>query len=357
MRILWVGKPPADGQAGDEVFDRKTIAALRARGHAVDLVHPTRAQRSQEIANLLRGVPHYRTRFATAANRRLVEAAWAQHDITVCSWEPLDTLVPHLHAPIILIAHNVTSLALPQLYPGNRLVRLAARRAARWEAGCYTAARLAAIATLSRRDQDHVAALPGAPDVLLTVPGMPPIIPLSASSGVSGEIVLSGTYDWRPKRRDMVRFAEEYVALADRLPVRAGALPPVAAALLRPKPAPDALESAAAIRFGVVTDRFEAGHKLKTLAHIAQNQLVLAFSDAAHDIVDMPDHAFFIRRLHAAADMAGHVAEIMEIATRDPAGLRARFATFQRRCAERFTWGAVADSLAAAAAHATERRQ
>ena len=36
-----------------------------------------------------------------------------------------------------------------------------------------------------------------------------------------------------------------------------------------------------ALRIGLITDRFEAGHKLKTLAYVANNQIVLSFAELA----------------------------------------------------------------------------
>ena len=88
-----------------------------------------------------------------------------------------------------------------------------------------------------------------------------------------------------------------------------------------------------AIRLGLITDRFEAGHKLKTLSYIAQNIIVLSFSDVAQDFRDIPDHLFFIRLLTNVADIAGHVAQLAAV---DPSELRARLELFQQRCSVRF---------------------
>jgi hypothetical protein len=308
----------------------------------VDVVHPKPAPRWRAAMNLVLGVPHYRTRFATAENRRLVTSAYQGHEVTICSWEPLDVLAPTLTPPVILIAHNVTSLALPQLFPGNRLVGIAARQAARWEGRLFTSPQLAAIFTLSRRDQSYVADVSRMQTARLIVPGMPPVVPLSPQAELRHEIVLSGTFDWKPKRRDIVRFAREYALERDRLPVFAGSLPEKARAALPTMPALTDKDAYQAIRFGLITDRFEAGHKLKTLAYIAYNQIVLSFSDAAHDFEAVPDHDFFIRRVASVGDIARQIAEVSAVDIHD---LRERLVRFQQDCAERFSWHAVGSQL------------
>ena len=346
MRILWLGKAAAKGDAGDEVFDRKTIAALRAKGHDVTTLHPSRVSKWREAANLLRGVPHYRARFASSANRRMLRQSGSDFDLTICSWEPLDTFVPILPHPAILIAHNITSLALPALFPGRRWAWLAAYGAAAWEHRVYQRRYLVALATLSRHDQAYVDALPGAPPSLLTIPGMPPIIPLADDARLRQELVLLGTYDWIPKRRDVNRFMQEYASMTEQAPLFASPLPAgVTCGPLVNPPLPDQA-AGDAIRFGVITDRFIAGHKLKTLAYIAQNQIVLSFADVQADFVQIPDHDLFLRSLDSAAAIPRHMAEIAAL---DPVMLRGRFLAFQRRCAECFTWDAVAARLLEAA--------
>lgn len=342
MRILWVGKAPEDGRAGDEVFDRRTIAALRARGHAVTLWHPRRLGRLRQTLNRLRGVPHYRTWFEDTANRSALAAATAAQDAVIVSWEPLDGLRPPGPAPALLILHNVTSRSLRSIFPRHPLARMLAAGAAHWERATYRPECWAAIATLTRPDQAHVRTLPGRPDTLLTIPGMPPLAPLAPDAVLCPELVVAGTFDWRPKRRDLLCFAREHAALPARLPVRGEGWPTEVERLLTPLPPPTAEDTASGIRFGIVTDRFEAGHKLKTLAHIAANQVVLSFAEVGADLAEIPDHRFFLRRIATAADIPGHVAELAAL---DPAQLRDRLAAFKRRCAARFTWDAVAGTL------------
>ena len=342
VRILWVGKVPTGGEAGDEVFDRKTIAELRRQGHTVTTVNPARVSRRREIANLLTGLPHYRARYASPENVRLVRQAASGHDLTICSWEPLDVFTPLLQQPAILIAHNVTSDALRQLFPGNLPVRLASVLAGRWEERIYRPDTLTAIAVLSRRDQALLRKLPSAPEVILTMPGMPPVIELASNASLRRELVLEGTYDWRPKRRDVLLFATDYARLPHRLPIFGNNLSDSVGTTLEVHPALDTAAHSQAIRFGLITDRFLAGHKLKTLAYIAQNQIVLSFADVVSDFVDLPDSSFFIRRLASVADIEAHVAEVDAVPLDD---LRRRFQAFQNLCRNRFTWSSVAHNL------------
>jgi hypothetical protein len=340
------GRDRTDGAAGDEVFDRKTIAACRARGHRVDLFHPVPVGKLREAINLLAGVSHYRARFASRSNRAAIRRMAAGYDATICSWEPLDALACGLRPPGLMILHNVTSQSLPALFPQSRLAALGAARARAWERRCYRPAGFSTIAALSKADLAYLAALPDHPPLLLLPPGMPPCVALAEGAVLVPEIVISGTYDWTPKRRDALAFAGEYAAVENRLTVRADGLPEAASRQLRPAPLPSAEACGAALRFGLITDRFVAGHKLKTLAYIADNQIVLSFADVAGDIAHVPDHDFFIRRIGSVGEIASHAAELAAVPA---AELRARFLDFQARCAGLFTWDAVAADLLAAA--------
>jgi hypothetical protein len=347
MHILWVGKAPDSGQAGDEVFDRRAIAALEAKSHSVTKLHPRRVAPWREVTNLLKGVPYYRSRFESPQNRAMVKCGKNQYDLTICSWEPLDILALHMPQPVVLIAHNVSSLAIRSIFPTSRLARLAARQARAWETRTYTKANFVAIAALTVPERNYIADLPGAPRTLLTVPGMPRTVPLDEVAVFKSELVILGTFDWIAKRRDLTRFVQDYIADSRRLPVLSDSLPSDIGLSLRITPAPDDLQCAQAIRIGIITDRFEAGHKLKTLAYIARNHIVVSYSDVTADFVLVPDHSFFIRKVKSTPEIAS-IAD--EFRAHDPTILRHRFLCFQARCRERFTWESVADQLTAAIA-------
>jgi hypothetical protein len=346
---LWIGKQPTSGESGDEVFDRKVIAACRGDGHEVGLFYPEQVGRLSELVNLLTGVPYYRSRFFSSRNLREIQQRFKEYDVVVCSWEPFDILVRSLRAPSIMILHNVTSRALPALFTGNFLVSLAAARAAAWERSSYRTGRFHAIGVLSRRDYDYLSALPDSPHILLLRPGMPPHRELTAEAAVLREIVILGTFEWKPKHRDILRFAKEFAALGEHVPIQADGIPAEAAELLQPFLTPSAPDSLTALRFGLITDRFEAGHKLKTLAYIADNKIVLTFADVSFDFTEIPDYEFFIRRVNSVAELVDQIDGFMRM----PATLlRNRFRAFQSHCARIFTWDGVAQDLLVAAADA-----
>ena len=76
---------------------------------------------------------------------------------------------------------------------------------------------------------------------------------------------------------------------------------------------------------------------------------MLSFADVTPDFTPIADHHFFIRKLDGVNDIARHASEIAAVR---PDELRHRMLCFQRRCAEAFTWQAVAESLLHAVAEA-----
>src|SRR5262249_30102876 len=147
--------------------------------------------------------------------------------------------------------------------------------------------------------------------------------------------------DWLPKRRDVITFSRDYATVANRLPIVAEGLPPHAAALLRPRAVP--VEPAgAAIRFGLITDRFVAGPQLKVGDDLRNNSVVLSFGAVAEDFTDIPDHEFFIRRIGDVGEISQHV---FAVAAEEPRRLRTRLEIFKQRCAEVFSWQRAARSL------------
>lgn len=73
--LLWIGKAPGDGSACDEVYDRRMIVALLQQGIDVTVAHPLRVAKTQEIANLACGFPHYRAQYMSRANLQLLADA------------------------------------------------------------------------------------------------------------------------------------------------------------------------------------------------------------------------------------------------------------------------------------------
>jgi hypothetical protein len=345
MRILWVGKASRNASAGDEVYDRKVISGIRARGHTVIEVNPSRVSKSRSLINLIfRRIPHYRSWYDCDGNYAALKAASYNCDAALVSWEPFDKLAYSLAIPTIPILHNITSSSLPAFLQRSVIARLLAWHAKQWEDTCYSSANFLAVACLSLTDLAGLQRrFPGI-KLLHCPPGSPSPIPLSDDATVRSELVITGTYGWRAKRRDALRFAREYARVAGRLEVFADALPAEANRLLSSRPI--IKESTGnTIRFGIITDRFAAGHKLKTTEYIAGNCIVLTFAEIEEDFHDIPDREFFIRKLSHASEIGSHVAEVNRVDVRE---LRSRFSAFKRRCLDRFDWQLTSDYLLAA---------
>ena len=343
QRLLWIGQLAVEEGAGDAIYDRKMIAACRALGTNVECLQLRPVSRAHELANLARGVPYYRARYDSAQNHSAIAQAAKRHTRAVCSWEPLDALAARCPIPTLPILHNVSSHALRAMYPDNRLVSLAALRVALWERRLYGSRKFPAIVALSELDRRRVAKRAGTMRTLLAPPGMPPCTELPAEPAVRRELLLWGSFDWAPKRRDVLAFARAYERVPQRLPVLAERLPAEAEQRLAVRPVPKT--SAPAVRFGLITDRFEAGFKLKGTAYLADNAIVLSFVDLASDYAGIEDYGYFVRHLRSVEEIARHVAEV---AAADPAQLRTRFEAFKQRCAARFSWQASAQIVLAA---------
>jgi hypothetical protein len=350
MRIMWIGKAPATSAAGDEVFDSKIVSAARVLGHSIDLFHPRRVGRPTELINLFVGIPHPRTRFASDENLTKLRAASAGYDMVISSLEAFDWLALQLDVPVLVILHNITSRSLTASFPRSLPAAILAKRAHVWEQRHYRqGGSLKGIGVLSKRDQAYVQSLGAPPEVIYLPPGMPPVTDLGPDAILLQELTILGTFDWRPKKRDLMRFAQDYAAAKGRLTVHADRLPPEADELLKPLAAPTRVEAACALRFGVITDRFESGHKLKTLAYIASNNIVMSFSDVSFDFDHIPDHDLFIRRVYSFDEMRAYINEISVLPWDI---LRQRFVAFKQRCAECFVWTTVAGRLMEAVARA-----
>jgi hypothetical protein len=82
-----VGKRPTnDGVSGEEVFEARTIGALRTLDCYLDMFHPTPVGRAAE-PHYWRSerCPIYGRRHATENNIRLIEMMSRNHDTVICS--------------------------------------------------------------------------------------------------------------------------------------------------------------------------------------------------------------------------------------------------------------------------------
>ncbi len=347
-RVLWVGKAPADGAAGDEVYDRRIISALRGLGVEVDLVHPDRVGRVAELANLARGLPHYRAQYASTRNARKLLDAARGHELAIVSWEPFDMLAWGLPVPAIPILHNITSRSLPSMFPASPAANLLALTAGWWQRRAYGSGRFPAVVVLARDDEAYVKSIAPHIPVVYAPPGPPPLTQLAADARFLPELVLLGTYDWRPKRRDVVAFARAYARMAAPWPVYADGLPDQAAQQIRPRPT-SALDFSSAARIGVVPDTFIAGHKLKVGAYVANNLVPVAMGDLQGEYAGLAPPYLFDKA--AAADLPAIVSTISASFQVDA------WRQLQSAFAEAFDWSQSAARILAAAVAAVALRR
>ncbi|HTJ56944.1 MAG TPA: hypothetical protein VL418_05190 [Devosiaceae bacterium] len=316
------------------------VGALTARGIAVETVSVPRVSRSREMANLALGVPYYRAKYFSPRNVALVRQA-AEADAVVCSWEPLDLLAFASGVKVIPILHNITSRALPSMYPGNPATTMLAAGARQWERRAYGPGPFPLIGVLARQDEAAVTPSAGRERIVYLPPGLPPVAPLSPSAELVRELAVLGTFGWRPKHRDLMRMANEYAGSPRPWTIFADELPADARRLLSARPWPEA-DASAALRIGLVTDRFEAGHKLKVGSYIANNAVVVSYSDVRGEYRGMRHSDLFIRKI-------GHFSEIeaiyQELASMAPPVLRQRWLAFQQDCQQAFNWNGSARVL------------
>ncbi len=361
MRIVWVSRAGTGAEdQGDNVYDRKMCAAL-AGGHEIEPLATARLGRARQLVGAAVHLSAPETFvFGGAEAARIAEAVTVgRADAVVFSHEHLDRLAAQVRrllgpgAPAFLtIRHNVTSDAMRHILadagPAADAYALLARRQ---ERAALAGPLFEGIVALSHRDRALLAGISGRKDIALAMPGAPPAAPLAPDARIAREVVLTGTYGWFPKARDLRRF------IAEATPAVLGDVALTAEASVFGADAPPGLRivdggRGDALRFGVITDRFTAGHKLKTAAYIVQNCIVLTYADVAGDFSFSPAAAQFIRRIAHARD----IAPIVDKFSVQPAdALCAAFAAFKAEVAAALTWTGQAAEIEAAIAAAVSR--
>lgn len=340
--LLYIRKRETAGGGGDEVFDRKVAAELSKSLPLSELpLGPVAKWRWG--ANILRGHSHPRYKYYSRVQRERIKRELDLGQIALVSWEPFESLVPHIEAPTILIVHNVISDALRQIFPRNVIAWVAAAHSAAFERRIYQSANLSSIIVLSERDRALVLERAPGAQVVVAPPGLPPLLPLRAGSQLVDELVLAGTYEWWPKRRDILQFAKAFRSSGSNWKVRAdGKLPPSAHKLLEPVLFDDA-QLANSMRIGIVPDTFLAGFKLKVGYYLAKNCICVSFSDIRSEFAGIRDAGLFVRYVRDFDDINAVIADLKNMPVEE---LRLRFNRFRSTCAERFSWHKSAEQIA-----------
>ncbi|MES1202952.1 MAG: hypothetical protein ABUS57_16060 [Pseudomonadota bacterium] len=288
--------------------------------------------------------------FGDSADLQAVKASLdTGFDVVVFSHEHLDAfaraLRPHTRTPFVSVRHNVSSDAIASILADRpRLAASYRFLAMRQEKRALGGRVFDAITAISARDQALLRQLSGRTDIGLVLPGVPPAAPLPPNGAARRDLVVSGTFDWFPKARDLRRFAQDYAAA----PVPGASLfasPTITRDIRDALGAGDetTLNYGDAIRFGIVTDRFAAGHKLKTAAYLMCNCAVVSFAPVLHDFEDMPHARGWIHHVASVADVAG----VVDAFERRPApALLAELAALKADLGTRLAWSAQAAALA-----------
>jgi hypothetical protein len=175
----------------------------------------------------------------------------------------------------------------------------------------------------------------GRAPVFVAPPGAPPAAAFPAPFRVADTIVLTGSYGWWRKRRDLQAFLESATAAVPIYTADREAQAIIAQAgfpLVEAKP-----DIAAALHFGLITDRFEGGFKLKSLEYVAGNCVVLAFCDLSLEFEGLPHAGEFIRKIASVEEARGIMVAMQ---AENPVALGQRFHAFREACLARYEWNA-----------------
>ncbi len=320
---------------GDEVMYRHTFANLRQRWD-LDVLELEPIGKLGKVLKIASGVPPECTRFLSRANLDAVAARLRlrrYHGVLLLNEVtfPMLGALKRAGVPGVMVAQNVHSLVAST--ETGVLARALRPLAVHYERRYYGDP-AAPLVCISHAD---VAALRRAgvarTDITVSPPGAPPPAPLAMDAPVLGEAVITGSYGWWRKARDLAVFG---AGPGMGLPIHVADAQ--AREILGAQAGP--LEETAefwsqGLRFGLITDRFVGGFKLKSLEYVAKNCVVISTGDIAMEFAGLPHSGEFIR---IVADKAGAAAVIRQMREAEPRALIGRFLAFKQACVEHFAW-------------------
>lgn len=320
-------------QAGDQVHVRRMLSWLEPRLD-LKIVELDPLDRAGRVANLLRGWPMEMTGLWGAKNRKSLADAMAAH-------EPAYVYLIHeatfpfaddvRDATSILFCMNAIS-CLAESDP-SLWVRLTAAQARAFEDRYFRPRKNRKLVLVSRADarwlRERFASRERWP---IAAPGALPARPLDDDARLHREVLITGSYDWWRKRRDLKQFAHWDVG-ASLLVTDERAARTLGSAARRIDM--KTLDTTSVMRFGLVTDRFLGGFKLKSLEYVANNAVILSRSDIRADFEDLPGADLFVRYTPTVESMTLAMDELLGIPA---AELVSRFKVFQTACTQRFAW-------------------
>lgn len=346
MRLLFVHRRALHG-SGDDVYDRKLLGQLSSIAEVTRLcldvgdVHFIR-----KFYCVIRGLPHDRAASYSKTNLNRITAALRSdsYSAVIVSHESLDWTIPLISAPTVLILHNITSAYVSMLGLPPFIVKAAQAFYLHYERQTYNRRQISLV-VLSRGDEKVARKLVDAERVFCAWPGMPDNAP-PPSPKLSPLLSIWGSYSWRPKRRDLYRFIKEVQSLPLETWPEFEAPLPDELACFNATPS-----DIGAISFGLISDRFVAGFKLKAGDYIANNKIVLTYSDIDVDYSDLPWSDLFVVKI-------SHAKEILPLIKTysgfDHDEMSSKFLEFKSAARQRFAWRSACSRVIDAAQHAID---
>ncbi|MEO0982774.1 MAG: hypothetical protein AAFX03_09005 [Pseudomonadota bacterium] len=345
MRVMWVHRASGNDEGGDAIYDRRMTQSLGAHIE-IEPFAATRRGRGARLASMAtRLQPPDQVGYGTEdelaeARRRLSDG----FDAVVVSHENLDDFARRLApsaramgAPVISIRHNLTSDMMASILGEDRMISSLALKIWRaQETRALSGDVFDGVVVLSNRDRDLLAERGWTGETAVAMPGAPPAVALAPDAEIRQEILLTGTYDWFPKAMSLRRLRDEVVA--DTGPaldfIVDEGVPDDIAAQLRAKPL-SGIDLSGAVRFGLIADRFTAGHKLKTSAYLQSNAIVLSFAKVSHDFTFSDAAMSCIYEVSSLDDIRLAMAEASE---QGAEAARTKLAAAKTHVAEELDW-------------------
>ncbi|RTM05630.1 MAG: hypothetical protein EKK33_33710 [Bradyrhizobiaceae bacterium] len=323
-------RKPEAAHGGDEIIYRRSIEYL-SRTMDVTICELEPITKSRQILELIAGTPPEMTKFYSSANKERVSAAISKlRPDVACFFNevtfPCLTSAKAAGINSVLVEQNVHSLIASS--DSDWKAKLFWPLAIRFEKKYY-GDESAELVCISRCDLEGLKrAGIVRKRVWIAPPGCPPDIVLADSAELASELVLTGSYAWWRKRRDLKGFAK-----GARLPFKMHVFDGLAREILGLADESPDVDWSAKIRFGLVTDRFVGGFKLKALEYVAKNCIVLTACDISPEFQGLP-HADLFVRIISDKDNLLHVIEEIR---REPDVVR-KFREFKSACLAQYAW-------------------
>jgi hypothetical protein len=338
-RCLVVG-PGMEGipsYAGDFVVTKRVVEAL-SQSFELEFMHLESVGWPRRLLNLARrDLPLELIRYDGAVNRKKLADAVAAH-------RPDMILLVHEGAFVLL--DEVKKTGLPRLLFPHNVHSQIARTDPLWLSRAFLAPSMrferrrcsdpgAALVCISKADRSALKAIGVRTDeARVAAPGMPPLAPLSPDAVLSTQVVLTGYYSWWRKLRSLKLFAKSPGEIGSPLLVVDETVQTLLGAEAR-LGQPKEVMTGQTVQFGLITDYFSGGFKLKSLEYIAMNCIVLSCCDISEEFADIPDGDLFVRRVKSKADVRRVIEEFKAYPERE---IIERFARFKAACAAQYDW-------------------